>query len=106
MWRRWSVRIMTRSSRNIRRLVRCLSGLLLPSSVLLAQQPAKADSLANSRELSAFEGVYQYRDGLDLSMVNGGGRLVAIIGEAKYPLRRIAPDTFANGAGDRIPFGR
>lgn len=97
---------MMPSSSSVGQLVLYLSCLLLPSLVLSAQQPVQADSLTLSRDLSAFEGRYQYRDGIDLSMVNGGGRLVAIIGEAKYPLRRVAQDTFANGAGDRIPFLR
>jgi CubicO group peptidase (beta-lactamase class C family) len=39
-------------------------------------------------------------------MVADGERLVAIIAEAKYPLRAVAPDTFANPGGDLIPFLR
>ena len=53
-----------------------------------------------------FEGLYQYRDGANLVMVVDRERLVAIIGEAKYPLRAVAPDTFANPSGNPIPFMR
>jgi CubicO group peptidase (beta-lactamase class C family) len=56
--------------------------------------------------LSEFEGLYRYRDGGSLVMVADGERLVAIIGEAKYPLRAVAADTFTNPSGDLIPFMR
>jgi hypothetical protein len=63
-------------------------------------------SPASGQELSAFEGLYRYRDGETLAIVADGERLIAIIGEAKYPLRAIAADTFANAGGDIIPFIR
>lgn len=58
------------------------------------------------QDLSEFEGHYRYRDGSNLVMVAGSKGLVAIIGEAKYPLRAVSPDTFMNPGGDRIPFVR
>jgi CubicO group peptidase (beta-lactamase class C family) len=87
---------------------------LLAASLLIAfavtegdaQTPAGGNSPALQQDLSEFEGVYRYRDGGTLVMVVDGERLVAIIGEAKYPLRRAAPDTFANPSGDPIPFVR
>jgi len=58
------------------------------------------------QNLSEFEGLYRYRDGGSLVMVADGERLVAIIGEAKYPLRAVATDTFTNPSGELIPFMR
>ena len=71
-----------------------------------AQTAASTDSHAVRQDLSEFEGLYQYRDGLTLFMVAAGERLVAIIGEAKYPLRPVAADTFTNPGGAPIPFVR
>jgi CubicO group peptidase (beta-lactamase class C family) len=87
---------------------------LLAASLLIAfastqgqaQTPAGRDSLPPQQNLSEFEGLYRYRDGGSLVMVAGGERLVAIIGEAKYPLRAVATDTFTNPSGDLIPFMR
>jgi len=70
------------------------------------QTPAGRDSISLQQDLSEFEGQYRYRDGGSLVMVADGGRLVAIIGEAKCALRAIATDTFTNPSGDPIPFMR
>ena len=83
------------------------TGLLaFPLILLESQSPELNDAASRQQDFAEFEGLYQYRDGLSLGMVRGNGRLVAIIGDAKYPLRQIAVDTFANGGGDRIPFVR
>ena len=71
-----------------------------------AQTPAVGSAPAPQPNLSAFEGTYDYRDGGTLTMVASGERLIAIIGEAKYSLRAVAADTFANPSGDQIPFMR
>lgn len=73
-----------------------------------AQAPAGNDSarLEQEQDLSEFEGLFRYRDGGSLVMVADGGRLVAVIAEAKYPLRAVARDTFANPSGEPIPFVR
>jgi CubicO group peptidase (beta-lactamase class C family) len=68
----------------------------------LAKPPATESVLV----LTEFEGIYDYRDAATVTMVAGRNGLVAVIGEATYPLRAVASDTFANGAGDRIPFLR
>jgi CubicO group peptidase (beta-lactamase class C family) len=86
---------------------------LLAASLLIAcastqgqaQTPVGGDSVA-PQNLSDFEGLYRYRDGGSLVMVADGKRLVAIIGEAKYPLRAVATDTFTNPSGNPIPFMR
>ncbi len=70
------------------------------------QASAVRDSISPPQDLSEFEGLYRYRDGGSLVMVAGDGRLVAIIGEAKYPLRAVAKDTFTNPSGDLLPFMR
>lgn len=82
--------------------------LLLAAASTQAQVQALAgkDSIAPQQDLSEFEGLYRYRDGSRLFMVAGGGRLVALIGEAKYPLRAVATDTFTNPSGDVLPFMR
>jgi CubicO group peptidase (beta-lactamase class C family) len=80
--------------------------MAFPAQLLQGQQPAETTPPPRQQDLAQFEGLYQYRDGLNLGMVGANGRLIAIIGDAKYPLRHIATDTFANGGGDRIPFVR
>lgn len=82
----------------IRRLIAAIP--LIAAASLHAQAPTPP------QDLSAFEGTYLYRDGGSLTMVVDRERLVAIIGDAKYPLRAVATDTFANAGGDRIPFAR
>jgi len=71
-----------------------------------AQTPPGINSRALQQDWSEFEGLYRYRDGGTLVMVADGERLVAIIGEAKYPLRPVAADTFTNPSGTPIPFVR
>jgi len=65
-----------------------------------------AGSQAPTQNLTEYEGRYEYRDGGSLFIVAGGERLIAIIGEAKYPLRPASTDTFRNPGGDLIPFLR
>ncbi|HEY7500521.1 MAG TPA: serine hydrolase [Vicinamibacterales bacterium] len=82
-------------------LLLSLAALATPRSQTLPITPP-----ASSMNLAEFEGLYEYRDGSTLYMVAGGGRLLAIIGDGKYPLRPGGPDTFTNGSGDMIPFTR
>ena len=71
-----------------------------------AQAPVGGQSTARRQDMSAFEGLYHYRDGGTLVVVADGARLVAIINEAKHYLRPAAVDTFLNPTGDSIPFLR
>jgi CubicO group peptidase (beta-lactamase class C family) len=73
--------------------------LVIPLGRSLAQSPQQPS-------LVEFEGLYDYRDGGTLLMIATGDRLVAVIGEAKYTLRRTGADAFANPSGDPIPFVR
>ncbi len=73
---------------------------------VLAVTFAAARGQETAASLKEFEGLYDYRDGLTLFIVGGGGTLFAIVGEAKYPLKAAGTDTFANGSGDRVPFVR
>lgn len=84
---------------------RCLliAAIAFPSSLVLAQV---AGSHAPVRNLTEYEGHYEYRDGGTLFIVASGERLIAIIGEAKYPLRAAGSDTFRNARSDQIPFLR
>jgi hypothetical protein len=54
--------------------------LAYASTQVIAQTPAAPSAPAPPRDLSEFEGLYEYRDGGTLSMVASGERLVAIIG--------------------------
>jgi hypothetical protein len=45
-------------------------------------------------DLRQYEGHYAYRDDLTLYLVAHRDRLVAVLGDGKYRLRRVAPDTF------------
>jgi len=85
-----------------------LSVLLLVAAIggVAASRQAPGGSSRSARNLSEFEGVYDYRDGLKVEMVVSGGRLIAVIGEAKYPLREAGADAFTNPGGDPIPFVR
>lgn len=56
--------------------------------------------------LTEYEGTYDYRDSASIFMVAGRDGLVAILNEAKYPLRSTGPDAFTNPSGDPIPFLR
>jgi CubicO group peptidase (beta-lactamase class C family) len=69
-------------------------------------QTAAQSARAVPRDLAEFEGHYAYRDGGTLFLVASGERLVAVIGEAKYPLRAAGTDVFTNSGGDSIPFLR
>ncbi len=71
---------------------------------LLLAQGAGAQSLA--LKLTDYEGRYEYQDGGSLLMVARGEQLIAIIAEAKYPLRLAGRDSFKNAGGDSIPFLR
>ncbi|HEY0930257.1 MAG TPA: serine hydrolase [Gemmatimonas sp.] len=79
------------------------SGLLITAT---ASAQGTGSALADSLQLAGYEGQYQYRDGDTLTIVADRGRVVAVLDEAKYPLRAVAVDTFMNGSGDRIPFLR
>ncbi len=70
------------------------------------QGPTQMGTDPLRQDLSEFEGTYRYRDAATLEMVAGDKGLVAIIGEAKYPLRTVAADTFTNPSGDPILFVR
>src|SRR5215470_806842 len=78
--------------RGFRRLLKLSLLLASASTQVIAQTPAAPGAPAPPRNLSEFEGLYEYRDGGTLSMVASGERLVAIIGEGKYPLRAAGVD--------------
>lgn len=71
-----------------------------------SQTPAMQSTHRVPQHVTEFEGHYAYRDGGTLFMVASGERLIAIIGEAKYPLRAAGTDVFTNPGGDSIPFLR
>ena len=69
-------------------------------------QAAPSQPAGGRMALSELEGEYEYRDGAALFLVANGDRLVAIVGDGKYPLRPAGADTFLIGSGDTIPFVR
>jgi CubicO group peptidase (beta-lactamase class C family) len=56
--------------------------------------------------LHDFTGTYRYHGGATLALVPDDTLLIAVIDEAKYPLRPIGGDRFLNGPGETIPFRR
>lgn len=90
----------------VRRLLAAGVLNLCASTVGEAQMAAARNSPPAQQYPSVYEGLYRYRDGVALAMVADGERLVAILGEAKYRLHAVAPDTFTNPSGDTIPFVR
>jgi CubicO group peptidase (beta-lactamase class C family) len=84
------------------RLPVLLGLLLLSQSVAGAQAPTSS----GTHRLSDYEGTYEYRDGATLFMISSDSELVAILNDAKYPLRETGPDAFVNPSGDPIPFVR
>src|SRR5262249_16661140 len=91
---------------------RAVSVVEEPLAIVLALSllwPAVSNAQAPTSRMHAlaeFEGTYEYRDGATLFMISSGKELVAILNEAKYPLRETGPDAFANPSEDPIPFLR
>lgn len=80
-----------------------LRGLRHSAAALLAAVLPVAAAQAATPPTGELEGRYE---GATLFMVVDGDRLVAVLGEGKYPLRATGVDTFMNGVGDTIPFIR
>jgi CubicO group peptidase (beta-lactamase class C family) len=81
--------------------VRTCAGAMLLAVVAVASALAAAPP-----PLAELEGHYEYREGATLYMVADGDRLVAILGDGKYPLPATGVDAFRNGVGDPITFVR
>jgi CubicO group peptidase (beta-lactamase class C family) len=71
---------------------------------------APADRAAQpTASLAAYAGTYDYHAGDSLVLAPdpmAAGRLLAVIADARYPLRPIGNDRFLNARGDTIPFVR
>jgi hypothetical protein len=65
--------------------------------MLLAVLAVASAPAATAPPLAELEGRYEYREGATLFMVADGDRLVAILGDGKYPLRATGPDAFVHG---------
>jgi CubicO group peptidase (beta-lactamase class C family) len=96
-----AVKLMARLNRRI-----CLVGIALGLTLLAGEALVAQSTPSTNVDLRQYEGHYTYRDDLTLYLVAHRDRLVAVLGDGKYPLRRVAPDTFENGVGDRIPILR
>jgi CubicO group peptidase (beta-lactamase class C family) len=77
-----------------------LLGALLCGARLGAQT-----AVSGERPLQDYVGVYEESAGRTLELA-AGDTLFALIGDAKYPLRRAGTDKFLNGPGDTITFPR
>lgn len=69
----------------------------------LLSLPARAPAQSALGDLA---GTYRYHGGTTIALVPGDSQLVAVLDEAKYPLRYIGADRVINGPGDTIPFRR
>jgi|GEM_PF-817858 len=70
--------------------------------------PPRAASPGRGRvpqPLADYVGVYDYAAGGTIELV-AGDALLAVLDEARYPLRQAGRDRFVNGQGDTIPFHR
>ncbi|MGH7650527.1 MAG: serine hydrolase domain-containing protein [Gemmatimonadaceae bacterium] len=65
-----------------------------------------AESGEAQATLHDYEGVYSYQGATKLLIVAADTMLLAVIDEAKYPLRKLDRDRFLNVGGDTIPFRR
>ena len=61
---------------------------------------------AQRGDLDAYAGVYQYRGGATVAIVPKNADLVAIIGQALYPVKHVKGDEFRNGGGQSVRFQR
>jgi CubicO group peptidase (beta-lactamase class C family) len=61
---------------------------------------------AQRADLDAYAGVYQYRGGATVAIVPKNADLVAIIGQALYPVKHVKGDEFRNGGGQIVRFQR
>lgn len=98
--------------RRVRRLPRRALPVLAAAMSLLARgaEAQEAGAGGGVASLAPYAGTYEYRDGATIALVaaqtRDGPRLVAVLDEAKYPLRTLSGGRFLNGAGDTIPFRR
>ena len=82
-----------------------LSGAATPAGAQ-PPSPPPAQVASAQRDLTEFEGHYEYRDGQTLFMVVHAGQLVAVLGGTPYLLRSAGTDAFTNPSGGAIPFFR
>ena len=82
------------------------SGAATPASAQPPSPPPAQVASAPQRDLSEFEGHYEYRDGATLFIVVHAGGLVAVLGGTPYVLRPAGADAFTNPSGGAIPFLR
>lgn len=85
--------------------------LLLPALAALASTlaglgAAGAQTQPGTAPLRDLTGTYRYHGESTLALVARDTVLVAVIAEARYPLRYIGGDRIVNGPGDTIPFRR
>jgi CubicO group peptidase (beta-lactamase class C family) len=75
-------------------------------SLNLGLATSTAQVVAQRGDLDAYRGVYQYRGGATVAIVPKESNLVAIIGQALYPVKHVKGDEFRNGGGQIVRFQR
>ena len=75
-------------------------------SLSLGLATSTAQVAAQQGNLDAYTGVYQYRGGATVAIVPKNADLVAIIGQALYPVKHVKGDEFRNGGGQIVRFQR
>jgi len=83
-----------------------IAGVLVVLSAAGGTRQTAAQQTGPAVHLADYEGQYQYQDNTALFIVAAKGRLSAVLGDGKYPLRASSTDTFVNATGDAIPFSR
>lgn len=86
------------SRRSLARWAACVAALAWLTSL--------HDAVISQSAFGRFEGRYEYENGQTITFATSpkDGALVAIIGDAKYPLTHEGADTFRAASGDRVRF--
>lgn len=75
-------------------------------SLNLWSMTSTAQVAAQRGHLDAYAGVYRYRGGATVAIVPKNADLVAVIGQALYPVKHVKGDEFRNGGGQIVRFQR
>ena len=86
------------------RIVRGQSGA--DARAIARAQAGMTHATPTRATLLEYEGVYAYHGASTISIVAGDTTLVAVLDDAKYPLRWLGADRVMNASGDTIPFRR
>lgn len=66
----------------------------------------RAQTTAQHSDMTVYAGAYHYRNGGTVVLVPKGDGLIAVLGDALYPVTHVGGDEFRNGAGQPVRFHR